>query len=229
MDDPEWQRFRRRNLPHWEVRGGTYFVTIRLEGSLPAAVAQAWAEERKQLREQAQLGAVPLAERIRGERVLAAKFDDQLDRSQSGPRFLTKPPIAQLMIDALRFYEPQRYALIAYVVMPNHAHIVLTPADREAGLPPWGLDRIFQSLKGYTAKSGNQMLSRSGQFWQREYYDHLIRDDDELAWYVNYTLHNPVTAGLCNDLLDWPWSNAAEVYGADVEDALQRQDSDTVP
>jgi len=203
-------RFRRRNLPHWEVDGATYFVTFRLAGSLPAHIAQQWRDVRARAREEELDGAESEDERRQRSRLMATKFDRQLDRAEHGPRFLEQPSIASLVVEAIAFYEGDRYQSVCYVVMPNHVHVVLTPLHRHERNRIWGLDEIFRSIKGYTAKQANLELKRSGQFWQREYYDHLIRDEDDLAWYVNYTLNNPVAAGLCKCPADWPWSNARD-------------------
>ena len=79
--------------------------------------------------------------------------------------------------------------------MPNHVHLVLRL------LPGWSLDKVSHSLKSFTAKEANQLLRRNGRFWQREYYDHIIRDEKEYERLVEYVLGNPTAAGLD----DWPW------------------------
>lgn len=71
----------------------------------------------------------------------------------------------------------------------------------------------MHSLKGYRSHEANKLLRRAGTFWQREYYDHLIRDEEEWAWYAESTWNNPVAAGLCARPEDWPWSNARATYG----------------
>jgi REP element-mobilizing transposase RayT len=60
------------------------------------------------------------------------------------------------------------YLLHAFVVMPNHVHLLATPAV--------ALPKLTRSLKGITAKRANKMLSLTGNpFWQKESYDHLVR------------------------------------------------------
>ena len=59
----------------------------------------------------------------------------------------------------------------------------------------------MHSLKSFTAKQANGFLNRKGAFWQPEYYDHLIRDEDDLASSIQYVLTNPDMAGLKN----WQW------------------------
>ncbi|MEX0868028.1 MAG: hypothetical protein WD030_11775, partial [Pirellulales bacterium] len=77
------------------------------------------------------------------------------------------------------------------------------------------LSRIMQSLKSYTANRANEMLGRSERFWQRESYDHWIRDLDELERIVSYIRGNPVAAGLCEQARDWRYSSAYDRYQRD--------------
>ncbi len=68
---------------------------------------------------------------------------------------------------------------------------------------------LSKSWKGFTAREANKELARTGEpFWAREYYDQLVRDDEERARLANYIHDNPVKAGLCERWDDWPWSSA---------------------
>ena len=58
-------------------------------------------------------------------------------------------------------------------VMPNHVHAVFR------ALPNWPLEKIMHSWKSFTGKEANRMLKRVGDFWEEEYFDHLIRDKEE--------------------------------------------------
>jgi REP element-mobilizing transposase RayT len=79
--------------------------------------------------------------------------------------------------------------------MPNHVHVVFqTLADNT-------LENILHSWKSYAAKKANLILRRSGEFWQHEYYDHLIRDAVEFERAVSYVAENPKKA----HLKDWAW------------------------
>ena len=73
----------------------------------------------------------------------------------------------------------------------------------------------MHSLKSYTAHRANQLLQRTGAFWQRESYDHWVRDDDELERIVSYIARNPVTAGLCAEPHLWRYSSAFDRYQQD--------------
>ena len=200
-------RIRQRNLPHWEVAGACYFVTFRLANSLPSAVAREWLEERASLRELQRLGEVSEAELQIRVRRLNEKFDAQLDRGETGPLYLREPPIAELVTASLHHYHGARYLLGPYVLMPNHVHLILRPLPAPDG-PAFGLDTILQGIKGFTARGANALLKRRGAFWQREYYDHVVRDRKEWIALAEYILGNPVAAQLCRTPNDWPWSNA---------------------
>ncbi|MDO7845181.1 transposase [Hymenobacter sp. M29] len=92
---------------------------------------------------------------------------------------------------ALRHYHGNAYTLVCYCLMPNHVHLVVSLPDEA---PP--LLKTLQHLKGYTAQQANQLLGRTGQFWQRETYDHLIRSPEEMTRIIAYVVNNPVKAGL---------------------------------
>ena len=79
--------------------------------------------------------------------------------------------------------------------MPNHVHVVFQPKE------PNKLAEILHSWKSYSAQRANMILSRRGALWQREYYDHLIRDGKQLDRAIRYTAENPLKANLKN----WPW------------------------
>jgi putative DNA methylase len=169
----------RGRLPHWERDEATYFVTFRLFDSLPAIALQ-------------QLKDAALHVEPRGD--YAARLDALLDHG-SGASFLKEPRIAGLVVGALQHFDGVRYRLHAWCVMPNHVHVVFS--SMPARTPALRLSAVIQSWKSYTAKEANRLLGRTGAFWQREYYDHLVRDEADFVRCIDYTIHNPVKAGLC--------------------------------
>lgn len=91
--------------------------------------------------------------------------------------------------------------------MPNHVHAVLQT------LPGQELSKILHSWKSFTAKMARTLLGGKGEFWQKESYDHLVRDAQDLEHCIRYVLNNPAAAGL----RDWPWvgsRNTAREGGA---------------
>ena len=84
------------------------------------------------------------------------------------------PAIEDLVQDALKHFDGTRYSLLAWCVMPNHVHVVFQPACGHE------LDTILHSWKSFTAHKAVDMLKVRPPFWQPQYYDHLIRDNDDL-------------------------------------------------
>jgi REP element-mobilizing transposase RayT len=193
----------RDHLPHLKREGGTYFVTFRLAGSLPADEVERLKRERELLVQQAFEAKRPLTWHEQEElfRWYSTRVDNYLDAGH-GDCFLRQPKIAGLVAGAIQHFAGQRYELRAWVVMPNHVHAALRP---QAG---YTLSQILKSWKGYSASEANRFLDREGKFWQTEFYDHLIRDDVDLQRCCHYTIMNPVNARLCEHPEDWPWSSA---------------------
>lgn len=118
--------------------------------------------------------------------------------------WLKDPRVASAVVDALHHgAETLRfYRLSSYVVMSNHVHILIWP---KASLP-----EITKSIKGFSARKANRILSRTGEkFWQEESYDHAVRSEDGFHRIARYIERNPVKAGLVTSPKDWPWSSAA--------------------
>ena len=173
-----------RNLPHWQPEGRAIFLTWRLYGSLP----RHFVLQLEKLKEDP------------GKKFLAA--DLRLDAAATGPRWLSDPEIAGYAEDAIkRGGELGHYVLHAYVVMPNHVHVLLTP------LAP--LRRITGGIKGVSARDANGTLGRTGKaFWQDESFDHWIRSSAQFERIRAYIEQNPVKAGLATNPQDWQWSSA---------------------
>ncbi|MBM3839976.1 MAG: transposase [Verrucomicrobia bacterium] len=191
-------------LPHLKRESTSYFVTFRLAGTLPREVLLKFKAEREAIIQNARSAKRPLTWLEQEElfRWYSSRVDKYLDAGQ-GDCWLMRSEIGELMAGALTFHLGTRFDLSAWVVMPNHVHVVVRPH------PGWTLSKILQSWKGFTAREANHLLNRTGtRFWQVESYDHLIRDDEDLYRCCHYTTMNPVTAGLCSRPEDWLLSSA---------------------
>jgi putative transposase len=127
----------------------------------------------------------------------------RLNRTESGPMWLRDERVADMLVEALRYGASvkQWYALHAYVIMPNHVHLVWTPTT--------SMSRVLQRLKGVTSRRAKRLLDLSEEaFWQPESVDHWIRSDTELQRTIDYVEWNPVKAGLVHSAEEWPWSSA---------------------
>jgi REP element-mobilizing transposase RayT len=118
--------------------------------------------------------------------------------NERSPVFLN-PQAARIVLDALKWLENSgRMVLQAAVVMPDHLHFA-------AALNQGTLPELMHSLKSYTAKRINVLLNRQGAFWQAQYHDHALRQEEVLNEVVLYMLHNPVRAGLVEDFHEYPF------------------------
>jgi valyl-tRNA synthetase len=178
----------RRNLPHWQQAGKTYFVTFRLADSIPATKLSQLEDERR-----VWLNANPepwtTEQRQAYYERFSAKIDAWLDAG-SGSCVLKDERAAKVVADALIHFDGERYDLGAWVVMPNHVHVVVTPRD---GHP---IGDILHSWKSFTAHKINELLGRTGRFWQHESYDHIVRNDRALYEIQEYIDRNPEKAGI---------------------------------
>jgi REP element-mobilizing transposase RayT len=137
---------------------------------------------------------------IESDKLRRAALESFLDRGH-GACWLRKSDIAELTENALRHGHGNLYELRAWVVMPNHVHVLFN-----VNAVPMG--KIVRSWKRYIAEIANGWLRRKGQFWQPEYWDTFMRDRAHEERVRNYIERNPVNAQLVGDMRDWKWGSA---------------------
>jgi putative transposase len=193
-------------LPHVKREGASSFVTFRLADSLPAEILMKFEAQRAQrLRRVHQivnrgLTTTDSAEEIN--RDFRRRVERYLDKGH-GACHLRRFDVAELVTNAVRHFEGQRYVLRDWVVMPNHVHAVLWPMPNEV------LGEVLKSWKQFTSRRAKPMVGVTAEhFWQPESFDHWIRDDQEMARICRYIRNNPVSARLCQRPEDWKWSSA---------------------
>jgi REP element-mobilizing transposase RayT len=170
-------------LPHFDGGETAQFITFRLFDSMPQDVLEKWRNDAKSDAE--------FRKRVEG----------YLDAGY-GECWLQDHKIAQIVQDALFFQAGKTCKLIAWVIMPNHVHILIIPnAGHE-------LSDILHSIKSFTAHEANKLLGRTGQFWQHESFDRYIRNYKHYANVINYIENNPVKVGLCKTPSEWKFSSA---------------------
>ena len=178
----------RRRLPHVWVTEQPVFLTWRLHGSLPPHRPFPG-------------GTLPSGQAF-------AALDRLLDEARTGPFYLRQPALADMVVEAI-WYNAQvlgHYVLHAFVIMPNHVHLLVTSA-----VP---LPKLTKSLKGISSKRANAMLARTGRpFWQEETYDHVVRQESEFQIIRSYIEENPVRAGLVSQASQYRWSSAGWATG----------------
>ncbi len=197
------------------MEGATYAVVFRLADSVPEEVSEKWRFQRQDIVKRAEQQKRPLThnEQIELQRLYSEKIESFLDAGH-GECLLKDAVVAEIMDNALKHFDGERYELIAWVIMPNHVHVIFRPR------PGHKLSEIVHSWKSFTSKEINRLLARQGSVWMDEYYDHLIRDEKDFRNQVNYVLTNPEKAGLQN----WPWCGMKEERGQDARDT-RRQDA----
>jgi REP element-mobilizing transposase RayT len=207
MPSPETsERFRRRDLPHWDLQGATYFVTNCLAGSIPALGRLPIKAETARSQTQPRSGnsrhtSSASTDFVARERLLDAAI---------GVRWLENPNVAAAVRESMLYFAGTRYDLLGYVIMPNHVHWVFSPLatwTEHAGSRPVR-EIILHSFCRQTARICNRILGRTGRFWQHESYDRAVRDEAELQRIIDYIERNPVKAGLCDRPEQWEFSSA---------------------
>ena len=181
----------RRRLPHWQQHSAIYYVTFRLADSLPQEKLDAWRQERDawQLTHP-----TPWSDETWEEynRLFSTRMEAWLDHSH-GACVLAEPALRQEVEACLRHFDGERYHLHAFVIMPNHVHVLLEP------LPGNRLDTILHGIKGVSARHCNEHLGKTGTFWMDESFDHIVRSEAQLEYYVDYIRENPKKAHLPTD------------------------------
>lgn len=194
------------HLPHWDQEGATYFITWRTADSIPKEVWLRWRDDRdawlqshgidpsaKDWRRHVE----ELSEADRHDfRRFAKALEIELDAGH-GECVLKWPDIAEIVTGALRFFNGQRYELGDFVVMPNHVHLLVGSMARKAML------KQVESWKKWSAIKINEVLGRSGRFWQDESFDHLVRNEASFWKFRQYIAENPVKARLRKGEFVW--------------------------
>ncbi|HMJ04912.1 MAG TPA: AIR synthase related protein, partial [Chthoniobacterales bacterium] len=205
----------RRNLPHWQQPGATYFVTFRLADSLPEVRLSELEQERERW-----LTFHPLPWSADDRREYVERFSERVEQwldAGEGECVLARPEAAATVANALQHFEMERYELGAWVVMPNHVHALVKP---KAG---FDLGKILHSWKSFTANEINRGLGRTGAFWQRESYDHIVRDEAAFVRITDYILGNPATAGVVARASSLPSNNARKLEARATAEAASAE------
>ena len=104
---------------------------------------------------------------------------------------------AALMVDVLKHYDGSGYGLHAYVVMPDHLHVLLTPVE--------AIEKSVQLIKGGFSFRAKHELGWNGEVWQPGFTDHRIRDSGDWERHLEYIRLNPVEARLVEDSVLYEW------------------------
>ena len=208
--------YSRGYLPHCDHSGLLQSITYHLADSLPATVLEQIGTE---------LRTLPPGRQDTERR---SRVEAWLDAGH-GSCALRLPKAAECVLDTWRRFAGERYDLIAWVVMPNHVHVLVRVYE---GVP---LAKVVQSWKSYTGRRIRALMeeeirggglripaiteesraggrrSRGQGVWMRDYWDRYIRDERHFQVAVDYIHQNPVKARLVGMAKDWPSSSAREL------------------
>lgn len=180
-------------LPHLDEPGQIQSLTLRLADSVPAEVVTTWKKELSLVGGEAAYD--PRCAKLR------TKIERYADQGH-GACWLRDERVAELVENALLYFDGERYRLLVWSIMPNHVHVLIET------LPGFPLGDIAHSWKSFTSKEANKLLGRSGEFWMPDYFDRFIRDERHLAAVKAYIEQNPVKAGLVASAEAWRWGSA---------------------
>lgn len=173
-----------KHLPHFDSAGTRQFITYRTADAMPAARRSEWE------------AFLTLEDDLEKQRKIEAYLD-----SGYGECHLRNPDIADLVQENLWHHDRLKYRLLAWGIMPNHVHVLV-----EIWNVP--MAEILKSWKSYTSKAANKILNRTGTFWEADYFDCYLRDDEHYRRVVRYIENNPTKARLVKAAQEWAWSSA---------------------
>lgn len=178
----------RRNLPHRTQEGCTYFLTWRQADCVPKEVLEEWKAERIHW-----LANHPFPWDDKTQRDYDIRFVRRIERwgdKGLGTCLLKTPDVRKMVVEALHFFDHQRYDLDSYVVMPNHVHVLVTP------LVGHSLSAMLHSWKSFTAHTINKTCGRAGAVWMDETFNHAVRSLAQRERFRCYIRDNPSNAFL---------------------------------
>jgi len=109
--------------------------------------------------------------------------------------------VASMVCQNVQFYSRKlTYRLYGYTLMPDHLHVLLSPAASERRLAYW-----LDVFKSHTTNRFHERGHR-GPLWQPSAHDHVCRDGETAEAVLMYIVNNPVRAGLVERWRDWPWT-----------------------
>lgn len=173
---------RATNLPHWHQNYKYVFITARLADSIPQEKLSILKEEKEiWMKKHPQPWDAEMC--VEYFEKFVKTVDKWLDNNY-GNCLLKNPDNRKIVENALLFFDEVRYNLKAYVVMPNHVHILLQLYKG------FDIENVMCSIKSFTAKKINERMNRKGRVWQSEFFDRIIRTEDHYKNVLKYIISN---------------------------------------
>ncbi|MFH1366694.1 MAG: transposase [Patescibacteria group bacterium] len=115
--------------------------------------------------------------------------------------------LCDVIINDLNFYRQKfQFQLHGYVIMPNHLHLILTIGSIG------NVSEIMRDFKGHTSYEINKLLKNKSGFWQEDFYEHTIRNEQDFAEKMNYIHNNPVKSNFVKNPADFKYSSFRNYY-----------------
>ena len=127
------------------------------------------------------------------------------------PIFRDRQAAELILAELERLRNELGFALLGYVVMPDHLHLVVVPSAKA------DLSRIMQSVKGRFARFWNRQSGHEGGLWQPRYYESAVRAEAQLIRWLEYVAHNPVQAGLAKSPEEYPYCSPGGKLATDLD------------
>jgi REP element-mobilizing transposase RayT len=188
MVEPNHRYWHRRGyLPHFDAGNTTQSITFRLADSLPLSLRVSLVQFDKQKRRK--------------------HFERMMDKGY-GSCILRETACAEIVCRVLMHFDGVRYRMLAWVVMPNHVHVLVEQIEG------WPLAAVVQGWKSVSARAIGFLNATKGSIWAADYFDRFIRDAEHFTNTVCYIEENPVKAGLVGNAQDWPFSSRGRPLGS---------------
>jgi putative transposase len=125
--------------------------------------------------------------------------------------FFNKSENAEAVVSAIYYGRKNNwFNLIAFVVMPDHLHLIITPLEKN-------ISQTMHSIKSYSSKEINKINNKNGRIWQPSFRDFTIYTKELLLEKITYIHNNPVRKGLVLDASSYSFSSANPIFETDIE------------
>jgi len=171
-------------LPHWTVDGVIYHICFRMFDAVPVAKLLEWEDERRQLLAMCRDGVTLTDDEVARLRYLYSETIEKYLDSGYGSCLLRGDAALGVVRQTLLRDNGRLYRLHAYGIMPNHVHVAVAFNVGD------DMRKIVGAWKSISGHRINRLLGRSGELWQVDYYNHIIRTESEYRYQIGYIFGN---------------------------------------
>jgi adenine-specific DNA-methyltransferase len=208
-------------LPHWTQENSWYFITFRLADSIPKQKVEQLKKERElwfekhRKKDRTEYSKEELKEYYY---LFSERVENWLNAGH-GKCVLKNKLNAEIVANAIKYFDGKRYELDEWVVMPNHVHVLVKPFEN------YSISDITHSWKSFSANEINKNINSSGQLWMHESYDHIVRNEKAFRAIKNYIKQNPQKAGIVPKASSFQKQQQTGTSGFQEHDQITKQDA----